>query len=114
MELTAIITEIPTTTLLVAILTFLGAASGEYYREMNDNITMSVPKFLSRFLASWVIGFASTFFVQSVINTNNVYMLMATSVAMGFIGHEKSIKYIYSILSSMIKGKVEGQDETDE
>lgn len=110
MELTAIINEIHTTTLLVAILTFLGAASGEYYREINDNIVMSVPKFLSRFLASWAIGFSSTFFIQSVIDTNNVYMLMAVSVTMGFIGHEKSIRYIYSILSSMLKK----EDDTEE
>lgn len=110
MELTNIINSIPITTLLVAILTFLGAASGEYYREINDNIEMSVPKFFSRFLASWVIGFSSTFFIQSVIDTNNIYMLMAISVTMGFIGHEKSIIYIYSVLNSILKK----EDDTEE
>ena len=103
MNLEIILKLLPRPEFIIFISTFAGALAGEFYREANDDTPCSFAKFISKFFASWMIGFATMLLFQSTFDIGRTEMLAALSIVFGFIGHKDSILFAKNIINSKFK-----------
>lgn len=96
---------LPQSIFIIFISTFAGSLGGEFYRETNNKTPCSFPKFLSKFLASWLISFATLLFMHSTFGINNDEILISISIVFGFVGHKDTLKIIRNLIDSKFNSK---------
>lgn len=94
---------LPQPTVIIFISTFAGALAGEFYREVNDTVPCSLLKFLSRFIASLLIGFSIVLIIRSVFKIQENGILIGLSIVFGFEGHKTSLKCFENLLKKILK-----------
>lgn len=103
MNLDFFLNLLPQPTFIIFVSTFAGAFVGEFYREANDRKACSPVKFLSKFLASWLIASATVLLIQALLEVGRNEVLIGLSIIFGFMGHKGSIEYAKNLIESKIK-----------
>lgn len=83
--------------------TFAGAFIGEFYREAKNKKSCNPIKFISTFLASWIIAASIMLLLHSALEVGKNEAIIGFSIFFGFIGHRESLKYGKSIIDSKLK-----------
>ena len=105
MTINFILQLLPRPGFLIFISTFAGALAGEFYREANDKKEYKFHVFLSKFFASWMIGFATTLLLQSTFGIGKNEILIAASIVFGFNGHKKTIDVARKLMDTNFKSE---------
>lgn len=113
MNIQAIIELLKYSVVQIVLVAYVGALLGEMKKEVDDDESIHLGKFIVSWLASGFGGVMVGILLQGTIAKDNLYMILGSAGIAGYAGQNKSIGFATTLLMRVLGGKEKEEKEED-